>query len=72
VVIYHALPLEQIKKIRRHPVQGLTKRLEERRIGLEISDKAKEFLAHEGTIPPMGARPLKRTCSARSRTPWPS
>jgi ATP-dependent Clp protease ATP-binding subunit ClpB len=35
-------------------------RLAARRIGLEVSDEAMQFLAHEGFDPAFGARPLKR------------
>ncbi|MFZ3208225.1 MAG: ATP-dependent chaperone ClpB [Geobacteraceae bacterium] len=69
VVIYHALPLDEIKKIVDIQVQGLTKRLEGRRIGLEISGKAREFLAREGYDPAMGARPLKRTLQRKVQDP---
>ena len=61
IVIYHALPLDQIKKIVEIQIKSLQKRLEERRITLEVSDKAREYLAQEGYDPALGARPLKRT-----------
>jgi ATP-dependent Clp protease ATP-binding subunit ClpB len=61
IVIYHALPLEQIKKIVYIQVKGLQARLADRHINLEVSDKAREYLASEGYDPAYGARPLKRT-----------
>jgi ATP-dependent Clp protease ATP-binding subunit ClpB len=61
IVIYHALPLEQIKKIVDLQIRGLTVRLAERHINLEVTDKAREYLAREGYDPAYGARPLKRT-----------
>ena len=39
----------------------LAKRLEASKITLELTDKAKEFLANSGFDPVYGARPLKRT-----------
>jgi ATP-dependent Clp protease ATP-binding subunit ClpA len=39
----------------------LRRRLESRRIGLEVTDSAKALLAREGYDPTFGARPLKRT-----------
>ncbi|MCM2357976.1 MAG: ATP-dependent chaperone ClpB [Geobacteraceae bacterium] len=69
IVIYHALPMEQIKRIVDIQVQVLAKRLAERRIELEISDKAKEYLAREGYDPAMGARPLKRTLQRKILDP---
>ena len=61
VVIYHALPLDQIKRIVGIQVKALQSRLGERRITLEITDKAREYIAQEGYEPSYGARPLKRT-----------
>ncbi len=61
IVIYHALSLEQIKKIVDLQIRGLATRLAERHISLEVTDKAREYLAREGYDPAYGARPLKRT-----------
>ena len=69
IVIFHALPLEQIKKIVTIQVERLAQRLRERRITLEMSDKAQEFIAHEGYDPSYGARPLKRTLQSRVQDP---
>ena len=41
-------------------IAALAKRLEERRLGLEVSDAAKALLAERGYDPAFGARPLKR------------
>ena len=38
----------------------LRKRLEERKIELELTDKARDYLAEHGYDPSFGARPLKR------------
>ena len=69
VVIYHGLPLEQIKKIVDIQVKALQARLAERRITLTITDKAKEYLAQEGYDPAYGARPLKRTLQRKVQDP---
>ncbi|MRR34508.1 ATP-dependent chaperone ClpB [bacterium] len=69
VVIYHALPLDQIKRIVGIQVKALQSRLAERRITLEITDKAREFIAQEGYDPAYGARPLKRTLQRRIQDP---
>ena len=69
IVIYHALPLEQIKRIVDIQVKGLEDRLAERHIGLEITDKAREYLAREGYDPALGARPLKRTLQRKVLDP---
>jgi ATP-dependent Clp protease ATP-binding subunit ClpB len=69
IVIYHALPLDQIKMIVGIQVKALQARLAERRIALEITDKAREFIAQEGYDPAYGARPLKRTLQRRVQDP---
>ncbi len=69
IVIYHALPLDQIKRIVGIQVKALQARLAERRITLEIADKAREFIAQEGYDPAYGARPLKRTLQRRVQDP---
>jgi ATP-dependent Clp protease ATP-binding subunit ClpB len=60
LIIFHGLGIEQIKAIVEIQLRKLEKRLSERRIGLKITDKAKEWLAKEGFDPAYGARPLKR------------
>ncbi len=69
IVIYHSLPLEQIKMIVDIQVRALQARLAERRILLEISDKAREYIAREGYDPAYGARPLKRTLQRAVQDP---
>ncbi|MDP3016345.1 MAG: AAA family ATPase, partial [Deltaproteobacteria bacterium] len=60
LVIFHSLGIEEIKAIVEIQVKKLAKRLLERRIGLKMTEKAKEFLSKEGFDPAYGARPLKR------------
>ncbi len=69
IVIYHALPLERIKEIVSIQLNALVRRLEERSIGLEVTDEAKEFLAREGYDPAYGARPLKRALQRKIQDP---
>jgi ATP-dependent Clp protease ATP-binding subunit ClpB len=61
ILIFHTLSLSQIKQIVEIQLKRLEKRLAEKKLGLEVTDKAKEFLAKEGYDPVFGARPLKRT-----------
>jgi len=60
IVIFHSLSIEQLKRIVEIQLSNLRKRLAERRLEIELSDSAKEFLAKEGFDPVYGARPLKR------------
>ena len=69
IVIYHALPLEQIKRIVDIQVRGLQSRLADRHLTLEITDKARVFLAQEGYDPAYGARPLKRALQRKVQDP---
>ena len=61
VVIFNSLGHDEIKKIVDIQVGLLARRLEDRKISLELTDNAKEFLANAGFDPVYGARPLKRT-----------
>ena len=60
LVIFHGLGMDEIKAIVDIQVKKLEQRLLERQIRLEMTDKAKEWLAKEGFDPAYGARPLKR------------
>jgi ATP-dependent Clp protease ATP-binding subunit ClpB len=61
IVIFNSLGAEEIKKIVDIQVRLLGKRLEGAKINLELTDKARDFLAETGFDPVYGARPLKRT-----------
>ena len=69
IIFFHALSLEQLKQIVEIQIAGLIKRLEERKIHVELSDAAKEQLVREGYDPIYGARPLKRTIQRRVLDP---
>jgi ATP-dependent Clp protease ATP-binding subunit ClpB len=60
VIIFDRLSEENLKKIVEIQLYRLTKRLEDQKITLELSDRAKAFIAREGYDPVYGARPLKR------------
>jgi ATP-dependent Clp protease ATP-binding subunit ClpB len=50
-------------------IRGLLKRLEERKIHVELTDQARSFIVAEGYDPMYGARPLKRTIQRRVLDP---
>jgi len=60
VVLFHALSLEDIGQIVDLQVANLAKRLTDRRLVLDVTPAAKEWLAIEGYDPAYGARPLRR------------
>jgi ATP-dependent Clp protease ATP-binding subunit ClpB len=60
IVVFHPLTREQLRQIVEIQLNGLRKRLEERKIELELTDKARDYLADHGYDPVYGARPLRR------------
>jgi ATP-dependent Clp protease ATP-binding subunit ClpB len=60
VIVFHALTLAQLTRIVDIQLRRLGKLISDRGLTLEVSDAAKEVLAHEGFDPAFGARPLKR------------
>ena len=60
VVMFDALTSEQLTKIVDIQIDALAKRLESRRLVLDVHDDAKEWLANRGYDPAYGARPLRR------------
>jgi ATP-dependent Clp protease ATP-binding subunit ClpB len=61
IIIFDRLSEDDLKKIVEIQLSRLTKRLEQQKITLDLSDSAKELIAREGYDPVYGARPLKRT-----------
>ena len=59
-IIFHRLDKAQITAIVDIQLKHLYQRLADRKIKLEVTEKAKELLASEGYDPAFGARPLKR------------
>jgi ATP-dependent Clp protease ATP-binding subunit ClpB len=60
MVLFKPLRLAEIKKIVELQVDHLRKRLADRRIVLDLTDRAEEHIAREAYEPVYGARPLKR------------
>jgi ATP-dependent Clp protease ATP-binding subunit ClpB len=69
VIAFHPLGREHLKKIIDIQVSRLMKRLEDRKILVELAEPAKELLVEEGYDPVYGARPLKRTIQRRILDP---
>jgi ATP-dependent Clp protease ATP-binding subunit ClpB len=65
IIIFHALTREQMRAIIDIQLRGLMKRLEDRKIRVELTDGAKDLLIAEGYDPAYGARPLKRILQRR-------
>jgi ATP-dependent Clp protease ATP-binding subunit ClpB len=69
IVFFDALTKADIRKVIDIQLRSLLKRLEERKITLEMSDSARNLLVEEGYDPVYGARPLKRTLQKRVLDP---
>ncbi|MHB8993183.1 MAG: hypothetical protein ACYC66_16310, partial [Chloroflexota bacterium] len=69
IVTFHPLEMSHLKQIVEIQLKRLQKRLEEKKIGIELTDGAKDLLALEGFDPVYGARPLKRTLQRRVLDP---
>ncbi len=61
IIIFHPLTREHMAKIIDIQARHLLKRLEDRKIHVELTDAARDLLVREGYDPAYGARPLKRT-----------
>src|SRR5690349_14190423 len=60
VVVFDALSMDELSQIVELQVAALGRRLGERRLTLEVSPAAREWLALTGYDPAYGARPLRR------------
>ncbi|HJL13686.1 MAG TPA: ATP-dependent chaperone ClpB [Polyangiaceae bacterium LLY-WYZ-15_(1-7)] len=60
-ILFHRLDRKQLRQIVEVQLSRFAKRLEERELGLEVTDAAKDYLANAGYDPAYGARPLKRS-----------
>ncbi|WP_116050134.1 ATP-dependent chaperone ClpB [Amycolatopsis palatopharyngis] len=60
IVVFHALDTEQLTSIVDIQVDRLGRRLAQRRLTLEVTPAAREWLAMNGFDPIYGARPLRR------------
>jgi ATP-dependent Clp protease ATP-binding subunit ClpB len=69
IVFFHSLEREHIREIIEIQLRNLLKRLDERKITVELADAAKDFLVREGYDPVYGARPLKRALQRRLLDP---
>jgi ATP-dependent Clp protease ATP-binding subunit ClpB len=69
VVIFRALPKDVILKILDLQIRELRKRLQGKKIDIEISPAAQQRLADRGYDPVYGARPLKRVLQQDIQNP---
>jgi ATP-dependent Clp protease ATP-binding subunit ClpB len=60
IIIFRSLTMEDIERIIDIQLGLIRKRLQEKKLTLELTEMAKDYIAHEGYSPVYGARPLKR------------
>jgi len=60
IIMFRALAIEDIRRIILIQIGLIAKRLLERKLTLELTDRAKDTIAEAGYSPVYGARPLKR------------
>jgi ATP-dependent Clp protease ATP-binding subunit ClpC len=60
VIIFHTLTQEHLKSIVDMLAREVERRLSDRKIKLEVSEEAKDWLVRKGYDPVFGARPLRR------------
>ncbi|MEU1620900.1 ATP-dependent chaperone ClpB [Streptomyces sp. NPDC005722] len=60
IVVFSALNKDELRRIARLQTDRLAVRLRDRRIALDVTDEALDWLAEEGNDPAYGARPLRR------------
>jgi ATP-dependent Clp protease ATP-binding subunit ClpB len=69
IVVFHPLTPEQLRRIVDIQLARLSARLAERKIELELTDSARDYLAERGYDPVFGARPLRRVIQRELETP---
>ncbi|MDA7947883.1 MAG: ATP-dependent chaperone ClpB [Hyphomicrobiaceae bacterium] len=69
IILFHRLKRDQMSAIVDIQMARLQKLLDERKVTVELDDKAREWLADKGYDPAYGARPLKRVIQKNLQDP---
>ncbi|HXW33419.1 MAG TPA: AAA family ATPase, partial [Acidimicrobiales bacterium] len=69
IVRFRELDEADVRKIVDIQLERLSRRLAERKLGLEVTDSARSWLAKAGFDPQFGARPLRRVLQRRIEDP---
>jgi ATP-dependent Clp protease ATP-binding subunit ClpA len=67
--VFRALTEAELARIVEIQLEGLQRRLADRRITVDVTNAAKAYLARAGYDPVFGARPLKRVIQREVETP---
>jgi len=68
IIIFHSLKADELREIVGLQIERLSKRLEEQKITLNISNDALDLIATAGYDPVYGARPIKRAIQKELET----
>jgi ATP-dependent Clp protease ATP-binding subunit ClpB len=69
IVVFNRLEQAQIRHVVNIQLERFMKRVERRGLSVEVTDRAREFLADAGWDPQYGARPLKRAIQKHLEDP---
>jgi ATP-dependent Clp protease ATP-binding subunit ClpB len=69
IIFFHALDRDAIRHIIDIQLAALLRRLQDRKIQLHLTERARDRIIEEGYDPVYGARPLKRTLQRRVLDP---
>jgi ATP-dependent Clp protease ATP-binding subunit ClpB len=69
IILFHRLKREQMGAIVDIQIARLQKLLDERKLTIELSSEARDWLADKGYEPAYGARPLKRAIQKSLQDP---
>jgi ATP-dependent Clp protease ATP-binding subunit ClpB len=69
VIVFRPLGMDDLKHIVEIQLRRLERLLADRKLGLRVTDAAKELIADEGYDPAYGARPLKRAIQRLVQNP---
>jgi len=69
IIIFNYLNKPEIRKIVDLELEKVAKRLENKKIKIKVSERAKKLLAEQGFDPNLGARPLKRVIQRKVLDP---
>jgi len=69
IIVFHELTEEQLRSIIDLMIKDLQQRLADRKLEVELTEKAKLWLVKEGFDPVYGARPLRRAIERHVENP---
>jgi ATP-dependent Clp protease ATP-binding subunit ClpB len=69
ILIFNSLGLDEIKAIIELQLDRLRTRMAEKKLSIELSNRAKAYIAEQGYDPAYGARPLRRTIEKEIQNP---